>query len=219
MDELTFALAFFAGLSLGATPCILLMLSVFGGSFFLTEEKKKYYSMSIGLILGIIIPYILISIIIYNFLQIFQAVHNIIKYFFAGVLIFIGTWQIVESRKEQSKIFKTPDKVKSLLKEFIEKNSGLYAFLVGIIFVLIKIPCYGGIFFDIIILTSQNPLFYVFIVVYLIGMIIPIVLILVLFRLGLESSKINDFRLKYRTHLRIFSGALLIFLSIYLLFF
>ena len=140
MEEITFALSFFTGLSMGITPCILLMLSVFGASLILTEDKKKFYSMSIGLILGMILPFIVLSIIIINFLQIFQAVHNIIKYFFAGILIFIGIWQIVESRKEQSKIFSTPEKVKTLLKDFIEKNSGLYAFLVGIIFVFIKIP-------------------------------------------------------------------------------
>ncbi|MFW9878722.1 MAG: cytochrome c biogenesis CcdA family protein [Candidatus Thorarchaeota archaeon] len=219
MEEITFAIAFFAGLAMGITPCILLMLSVFGGSLILTEDKKKFYSVSIGLILGMIVPYIVFSILIINFLLIFQAFHNIIKYFFAGFLIFIGIWQILESRKEQSRIFSTPEKVKTLLRDFIQKNSGLYAFLVGIIFVFIKIPCYDLPFFNIIVATSQNPLFYVFIVVYLIGMIIPIVFLLVLFRLGLESSKINDFRLKYRTYLRIFGGALLIFLSIYLLIF
>ena len=86
-------------------------------------------------------------------------------------------------------------------------------------FVLIKIPCFGTIYLALLDNLYDNPLLYVFIVVYLIGMVIPILLVLVLLRLGIESSKIDEYRLKYRTHLRILNGAVLIFLSIYLLIF
>ena len=104
-----------------------------------------------------------------------------------------------------------------MLKDFIKKNSGFYAFLVGIIFILIKMPCFGGVYLALIYNLHTNPLLYVFIIVYLIGLIIPIITILILLRLGLESRKLNDMRLKYRMQLRILSGAILIFLAFYLL--
>ncbi|MFX0028479.1 MAG: cytochrome c biogenesis protein CcdA, partial [Candidatus Hermodarchaeota archaeon] len=193
--------------------CILLMLSVFGTSIVLTEEKKKFYFISIGLISGMVFAYILVSIVFLPFIEKLFTI-NII---FAGLLIFLGFWQIVECKKEQSLIFGTPEKVKTVINNFIQKNSGFYAFFVGIIFVLVKIPCFGGIYLSLLANLHRNPLLYLFILAYIIGMLTPIILILTLIRLGLESSKINDFRRKNRTKLRILNGAILIFLAIYLL--
>jgi len=219
MTTVSFLEAFLIGLAVGITPCILLMLSVFGTSLILIEEKGKFIRISIGLITGMILAYLIISFIFINFHILLQNVYFFLKYIFAGILISIGIWQVLECRKEKSKIFGTPEKVKLVLKEFIERNSGFYAFLVGIIFILIKIPCFGGIYLVLLENLFTNPLLYVYIVVYLIGMVLPTILVLILIRLGLESSKINEYRLKYRTYLRILSGALLIFLSIYLLIF
>lgn len=219
MAVVNFTIAFFTGLLVGIAPCILLMLSVFGTSLILIEDKRKFIEISIGLILGMILMYIIISIIWINVRLLLQNIYFFLGYFFAGILIFIGLWQIIECRKEKSKIFSTPEKIKLMLKEFIRRNSGVYAFLVGGIFVLIKIPCFGGIYIALLESILENPLLYVFILVYLIGMIIPTITILLLIRLGLESTKIDDFRLKYRTHLRIINGIILIFLALYLLIF
>ena len=219
MATVNFTVVFFTGLLVGIAPCILLMLSVFGTSLILIEDKRKFIEISIGLILGMIIMYIIISIIFINIRLLLQNIYSFIGYFFAGILILIGIWQIIECREEKSKIFGTPQKIKLVLKDFITRNSGIYAFLVGTIFVLIKIPCFGGIYILLLESIFQNPLLYVYIVVYLIGMMIPTIMILVLIRLGLESSKIDSFRLKYRTPLRILNGVILIFLALYLIIF
>ncbi|MFX1311942.1 MAG: cytochrome c biogenesis protein CcdA [Promethearchaeota archaeon] len=216
MVDVNFAIAFISGLSIGISPCILLMLSVFGTSLILTEEKRKFIVISVGLLSGMILAYILISII---FLYFFQLLENffISSYIFATILIIIGIWEIIECKKEHSTIYRTPEKVKTVLKNFIEQNSGFYAFLVGIIFVLIKVPCFGPIYLSLLYNLQNNPLLFFFIFIYLLGMIIPIIILLILTRLGLESTKLNEYRLKYRPYLRILSGLILIFLAIYLL--
>jgi len=132
-------------------------------------------------------------------------------------LIFLGIWQILESQKEKSVIFGTPTKVRTILKDFIEKRSGYYSFLVGILFVFIKIPCFGSIYLSLIYELHSNPMLFLYIVVYLFAMVLPVIIILSLIRFGLESSKVNEYRLKYRSYLRILSGGILIFLAIYLL--
>jgi cytochrome c biogenesis protein CcdA len=215
--EINFFVVFFSGMVIGTSPCILLMLSVFGSSLILTEEKSKFLKISLGLLAGMIIAYIFISIIFVYLFQFFEAL-SYFKYLFAAILIFIGVWQIIECKLEKSRIFGTPEKVKTVLKDFINKNSGFYAFLVGIIFVLIKIPCFGSIYLSLIYDLYSNPLLVFYIITYLIGLIFPVVLILILIRLGLESDKINEFRLKYRTSLRLLSGGLLIVLALLLLF-
>ncbi|TXT60390.1 MAG: Cytochrome c biogenesis protein, transmembrane region [Promethearchaeota archaeon] len=214
--EVDLIVSFVSGMVIGITPCILLMLSAFGTSLVMIEEKNKFIKISLGLILGMILGYLLISIIFVTLVRILDVIY-LFKYIFAGVLIFIGVWQILESGKAKSIIFGTPEKVKTVMKDFIDKNSGLYAFLVGIIFVLIKIPCFGGVYLAILYDLRENPLLFLHIGVYLLGLMIPVVLILTLLRIGLESSTINEFRLKYRTHLRILSGVILIVLAFYLL--
>ena len=209
-------IVFLSGLLIGISPCILLMLSSFGTSLILIEERKKFLKISIGLISGMLLAYIVISILFLYFIKIIGTVYYF-KYIFAGILIILGVWQIIECKKEQSRIFGTHEKVKILLKDFIEKNSGFYAFLVGIIFVFIKIPCLGSIYLALLYNLQNDPLLYIFIFIYLIGMLIPIIIVLVLLRLGLESTDVNEFRLKYRTYLRILSGAVLIFIAFYLL--
>lgn len=214
--EIDFIVSFISGMLIGITPCILLMLSAFGSSLIIIEEKNKFIKISLGLILGMILTYVLISILFVTIVRFIEVLYYF-RFIFAGILIFIGVWQILESKKAKSLIFGTPDKVKSVLKDFIDKNSGLYAFLVGIIFVLIKIPCFGGVYLALLFDLRNNPLLYLHVITYLVGLMIPIILVLILLRIGLESSKINEFRLKYRTHLRILSGVILIALSFYLL--
>ncbi|GAG55284.1 unnamed protein product, partial [marine sediment metagenome] len=212
MVEINFFVVFLSGMVVGLSPCILLMLSVFGSSLILTEDKSKFLKISLGLLAGMIIAYIFISIIFLYLFQFFEALFYF-KYIFAAILIFIGVWQIIECKLEKSRIFGTPEKVKTVLKDFINKNSGFYAFLVGIIFVLIKIPCFGSIYLSLIYDLYSNPLLVFYIITYLIGLILPVILILILIRLGLESNKINEFRLKYRTSLRLLSGGILITLA------
>ena len=214
--EITLLIVFLSGLLVGITPCIILMLSTFGTSFVLTENKNKFLTISIGLILGMVFTYIVISIL-FLFLFQFLTVFYYFKYIFAGILITIGIWQIIECKKEKSAIFGTPTKIKTILKDFIDKNSGIYAFLVGIIFVLIKIPCLGLIYLALLYNLSTSPILIWFIVVYLVGMLIPIIIILALLRFGIESSKIEEFRVKNRIYLRILNGCVLIFLAFYLL--
>ena len=218
--EVTLLIAFLSGIIIGVTPCILLMLSAFGSSLIMHEDKSKFLTISIGLLSGMILAYILISVLfifIFQFLVIFM-IFTIFRYIFAGILIFIGIWQIIECKKEKSIIFGTPEKVKSVLKDFIEKRSGIYAFFVGIIFVFIKIPCFGLIYLALLYNLYGNPLLIAFIIVYLIGMIIPIIIVLILLRFFIESSKLNEFRERNRVYFRILNGAILIFLAIYLLF-
>jgi cytochrome c biogenesis protein CcdA len=213
--ELNLLITFISGLLIGITPCILLMLSAFGGSLILIEEKGKFIRITVGLLSGFISSYLLITLLFLPWREIFNSL--LFKIIFASILIILGIWQIIESKKEDSIIFGTPVKIKKVLKRFIEHNSAIYAFLVGIIFTLVKIPCFSSVYLAIISNVAQSPVLILYIIFYIIGVTIPIIVILILFRLGLEIERVNNFRKKYRHYLRALSGFILIFLSIYLL--
>ena len=56
-----------------------------------------------------------------------------------------------------------------------------------------------------------------YVLLYYAGMILPVVLLLIGFRMGMQSEKVNKFREKYRAYLRLASGVLLVALTTYLL--
>lgn len=215
ITEFTIWIAFITGLVAGLSACMLLLLSVLGTSLTMVETRGKYFIISLGLILGLICAYVIVSIL---FLVLINALSLItyLKYIFGGILLFIGIWQIVEFKKENSTIFGTPQQIKSLLKDFIEKRSGLYALLIGIIFAFIKIPCFGAPYLQLIFVSQNDPLLIFLILFYFLGMLLPIIGVLVALRIGFQSDKINKFRSEYRPYLRLLSGVFIITLTLYL---
>jgi cytochrome c biogenesis protein CcdA len=213
--EFTIWIAFVTGLIMGISACMLLLLSVLGTSLTMVASRGKYLIISLGLIVGIIAAYLVVSII---FLVVMNALSIItyLKYIFGVVLLFLGSWQIIEFKHEKSIIFGTNPKVKSILRDFIEKKSGIYAFLLGLTFAFIKIPCFGAPYLQILFVSIDDPLIGLFIAFYLLGLLIPIVGVLLAIRIGFQSEKLNQFRLNYRPYLRLLSGCLLITLTLYL---
>ncbi len=213
--EFTIWIAFVTGLIAGLSACMLLLLSVLGTSLTMVESRGKYLIVSLGLIVGITVAYLVVSLI---FLIVINALNVItfLKYIFGGILLFLGIWQILEFRREQSVIFGTNPKIKSMWRDFIERKSGIYAFLVGLTFAFTKIPCFGATYLQILFVSIDDPLLGVLIAVYLIGLLIPIGGVLLAIRIGFQSEKLNQIRLKYRSYLRLLSGCLLITLTLYL---
>ena len=218
MVEINFVISFLSGVLTGISPCIFLISIVFGSSLVLSEKKEKFLSISLGLLSGILLAYLVMTLM-FLFLFQFFGVLTFFRFIFTGILVFIGMWQIIEADKEKSLIFKTPLKVKLILKEFIEKKTVFFSFLVGLLFILIKLPCMGAVYSSLLYNLYSNPLLIFYIITYLGGMLTPAIIILILIRLNIESSRIEIFRLKYRPYLRIVNGLLLIILAIYLLFF
>jgi len=186
-----------------------------GTSLTIVASRGKYLIISLGLIVGIIAAYLVVSII---FLVVMNALSIItyLKYIFGVVLLFLGSWQIIEFKHEKSIIFGTNPKIKSMWRDFIEKESGIYAFLLGLTFAFIKIPCFGAPYLQILFVSIDDPLIGLFIAFYLLGLLIPIVGVLLAIRIGFQSEKLNQFRLNYRPYLRLLSGCLLITLTLYL---
>ncbi len=216
-DNLNLWFSFGAGILVGVSACMLLLLSVVGTTMTTIEKKSQYAAMSVGLVAGLVVAYMLLSAIFIWLVEV-VGIFVYFKYIFGAVLLIIGIWQIVEFKKEKSVIFGTPGKVKGFLKDFINRRTGVAAFLVGIVFAFVKIPCFGGPFLSIIYAARDNPLLFSYIAVYFVGMLIPIIIVLVLMGIGLQSDRVNDFRLKYRPHLRLLSGIVLIVVTIYLVF-
>jgi cytochrome c biogenesis protein CcdA len=216
MQDMTTWVAFVSGLVVGASPCVLLILSVFGTSLTMETESKHYLRVASGFISGLLLAYILVSFI-FVWLMPVIGIFNSLKYIFGGILLIIGLWQILDMKNENSKIFGTPTKIKEILKNLLSQNSGIASMLLGFIFAMIKIPCFGGIYLSILYSARDSPQLFSYVISYLVGMILPVIGVFLALKFGLMAKSINSFRQEYRPYLRLLSGMLLITLTGYLL--
>ncbi|MEX2685034.1 MAG: cytochrome c biogenesis CcdA family protein [Candidatus Sigynarchaeota archaeon] len=210
--------AFLAGLAIGASACVLLLLGTIGTAVTSATTRRHYTIISTGLVLGVLAGYVVIGAF-FTWFVISLDFLNALKYIFAVALLIIGIWQILDFKREKSIIFGTPGKVKDAMKRLISGKTGTGAFVVGLMFALIKIPCFGGPFLAIVYGARDDPTLFLTMIVYFAGMFIPYIVILVAIGMGLSSERINNARLKYRPHLRLLSGAVLIMLVVYLIIF
>ncbi len=208
--------SFLSGLIIGASPCVLLILSVFGTSLSMETSKSKYLKVSIGFITGILLAYLVVSLVFILALP-YIGIFQYFKYVFSAIFVIIGIWQIIDYKNEESRIFGTPTVVKGYIKRNVQNNSGFAALLIGFIFGFIKIPCFGGVFLSIIYAVQNNSKLWNYILFYMLGMIIPVIIVFILLRLGLKSEKINTFREEAKPYLRILSGLMMLTIIAYLL--
>ena len=214
--EYTVWVAFISGVIVGASACMLLLVSLLGTSLILIESRRKYISVSIAFLCGLVVTYCLVTLL-YTITIEFLNIALYFKYVLGVALLLIGIWQVIDFKRENSRIFGTPEKVKGILREYLQKRSAPYAFLVGIIFAFIKIPCFGGPYFNLLYATRENPLQLLLLAIYIGGMLLPIIGVLIAIRLGAQASRIEEFRKANRAYLRLLSGTFLATLAIYLL--
>jgi len=215
--------AFVSGLITGLSPCVILVTAVISSALIVQEGKKtKILPIFVGFILGVLLMYLLLGIVVvftFEFL-ISTFFGTAIRIFFAVLMFLLGLWYIIDAFNENSKLFSTPEPLKKFVKKMANKGTFLYTFILGFVFSFIKIPCVGGIMISLVYGISSNPALYVpSLILFYIGLLIPLVILMVILSFGVQTEKVNEIRIKYRPHLRIVSGLLIIGLTIYSLFF
>ncbi|MBD3353262.1 MAG: hypothetical protein GF364_17410 [Candidatus Lokiarchaeota archaeon] len=219
--EFNLLLAFVTGILSGLSPCVILMTGVLGASYFSTQSKKSFFLGMIGFIIGILTAYFCIGLAFTYLIDFANAFFGsiLIKLVIGIPLIILGVWYIADAWNESSKLFKTPYKVKQILKKMTNQNSIISTFLLGLAFTLIKSPCVAAILlsllFNINSYASTMGNVILNLSMFAIGVILPILLIFMFIRLGINSEKVNNKRKEYRPYLRMISGILIIALTIW----
>lgn len=214
-------IAFLTGLFSGISPCIILMTGVLGTSFFSTMDNKKFILGMIGFIVGVLAAYLGIGLLFTYLYDFASALFNSIflKLIIGIPLILLGAWMCLDAFNENSKLFKTPDKMKKIFKSLAEKGTIISTLLLGLAFTLIKSPCIASIMLSLLLkintLGSNIGLIISNIMLFCIGVILPIVLIFGLMKWGISSEKVNEKRLKIRPYLRLLTGILIIFITLW----
>ncbi len=186
----------------------------------LAKKSKSLGPIYFGFILGVVLMYITIS---FASLWVFSQFSNIIfgrelQITFVVILVLLGLWFIMDAFNAHSKLFATPKKLKKLVGKWARKGKFIYSFILGFIFSIIKIPCVASGLFALVLGIADNPSLYIpSVVLFILGSMTPLVVLMILIGFGIQTEKVEAFRLKYRPYIRIASGLMIIGLSIWAL--
>ncbi len=248
LATLSYLFIYATGFISGLSPCILLILGFISASYISSEEQKQsqthneanpedksslsesthdksklglHIRFIFGFILGTLLVYSLLSVALIYSLEILSnfVFGKIVQYIFAGLLIFLGLWYIIDASNENSKLFKTPDSIKRMFRTIITTKSMASSFLLGIVFTMIKLPCIGAILMALLLNISANPAeYYPKLFIYFMGVLTPLLIVSLLLVFGLNTDRLNSLRTKYRPALRFISGLIIIAIVLYSLF-
>jgi cytochrome c biogenesis protein CcdA len=212
-------LVFTAGLIAGLNPCLLAILAFMASILLTAKGKMKAIYTTLAFSMGIFTVYLLAGM---GFFRVIAGSSLLILEIFKLALILIisllGLWHLYDSyyisRKKRSS-FATPKQIVELAEKAGGRASYPQAFLLGVLFSIVKAPCVGAIYFAILelIMKEQAPgLFYL--ALYNLGLIFPVIILGCAMAFGLSPEKVDKFRKEKRAMLRLITGILLMALAI-----
>ncbi|VVB63966.1 Cytochrome C biogenesis protein transmembrane region [uncultured archaeon] len=138
--------------------------------------------------------------------------------FWAAVLLVLGTMQLEDARRLQgggTSLFRT-DWTKKYVHGVISSRRLSYYFLLGALFSLARAPCVGGVYIAIIdIISSQGfaSSGLIYLMIYNLGIALPVLLLGGIIALGMSPEQVDHFRNKHRVAIRLITGITLLALA------
>jgi cytochrome c-type biogenesis protein len=154
------------------------------------------------------------------YLALYRKVYcSMFRFVLAAVLLFLGIMQLEDARRLQSggtSLFRT-DWTKKYVHSVIASRSVSSYFLLGALFSLVRAPCVGGIYIAIIgIISSQGfaSSGLVYLMIYNLGIALPVLLLGGIIALGMSPEQVDHFRNKHRVAIRLITGGTLMALTL-----
>jgi cytochrome c-type biogenesis protein len=209
------ATVFAAGLLAGFNPCILAILAFLASSMLaITGRRKDILEMVFAFSLGMFLVYLIFRVGLFSVLQ-ETAASTIFRAVLAAILLFLGLMQLKDARRLHgggTSLFST-DWTKKYVRGVVASRKKSSYFLLGALFSLARAPCVGGIYIAIIGMISiqgyaSSGLIYL--MVYNIGIALPVLIIGGIIALGMSPDQVDHFRSKHRIAIRLITGLTLI---------
>jgi len=200
-----------AGLIAGFNPCLLAVL-VFLASMTLSRSgRKRDLAMMVGFFcLGIFVMYYLFGLGLFRLFSI-PSFESSFRLVLTLLLLFLGITQIEDARRLHRggiSLFKA-EWALGYFKKSLESYSIFSYFLVGALFSLVKAPCVGAVYIAIIgIIQSQGYASSgaVYLLLYNLGVVLPVLLLGMIIALGMSPDQVDKFRHDHRVAIRLVTG-------------
>jgi cytochrome c biogenesis protein CcdA len=192
-----------AGLLAGFNPCLLGILVFLAASVLSSSGRRRELVLLVVFFsLGIFTVYLLFGLGMQRVLQV-GPLERSFRYILTLFLIVVG-----------ESIFRT-DWALGYFLAGIERGRLSSYFLIGALFSLVKAPCVVGMYLAILDLLSARSYFEgtVYLVLYNVGVILPILLLGGFIVLGMSPEQVDSWRKDYRAAIRLATGLTLLLLA------
>jgi cytochrome c-type biogenesis protein len=207
-----------AGLLAGFNPCLLAILAFLASSMLASTGRRwDILTMVAFFSFGIFVVYIIFGVGMFRVLQEKSAV-AMFRFVLSSVLIVLGIMQMEDARRLQSggsSLFRT-DWTKKYVNGVIASRKLSSYFLLGVLFSLVRAPCVGGVYIAIIGIISRQGLASsgpIYLMIYNLGLALPVLLLGGIIALGMSPEQVDDFRNKHRVAIRLITGITLLALA------
>lgn len=221
--ELSFVGALIGGLVAGFNPCLLAVIA-FMASITISSKggRRDLLIIIAGFCSGIFMVYMLFGLGLLDLVKEHPEIANNISLFLVVLIGLLGLWHFYDAyylKKNDHSSFKTPESFIQFIKGMKGKNLLIISLIIGGIFSLIKLPCTIGFTFvmvDLLISSGKLAEGLIYLAIFNLGVILPVLILGVLMAFGLSPKKVDDFREKRRIESRLVTGAILLFMALLL---
>lgn len=205
-------------------PCAIGVL-VFLLAYLMKSAKNHRAILTHGLVylFAVFLTYLLAGLIL---LPVIQELRNfsVNSYLaIAGIIAFFGVLELKEYfAPGASSIVEIPPRYSKMISKYKDKmlQSHFFTFGMGAFVAMVELPCTGAVYLAILALMSFSGLTVsnlVLLILYNFIFIAPLIVILILFYRGVESSLINHWMKRLKPYMRLITGAVLIVLAAWMI--
>jgi cytochrome c biogenesis protein CcdA len=205
------------GIFAGFNPCLFAILAFIASiALASTGKRRNVVYIVVMFSLGIFTTYLVFGL---GLMQVVTpSTQDAIRGFLVLLLVLLGIWQVYDAyhlRKSEESTFRTPKAFINITKQAAEKTNLPASFFLGSLFSLIKAPCVGAIYLVILdMVKSGDATGMLYLAVYNLGVILPVLIIGVAIALGLSPERVESFRKNKRVALRLITGITLLSLAL-----
>jgi cytochrome c-type biogenesis protein len=217
VSSLSMTTVFLAGLLAGFNPCLLGILAFLATAVISsTGRRRDLVLMVVFFSLGIFVMYYLFGVGMLRTLHA-EAVASRFRTALTAFLLVLGLVHIEDARRLAAgghSLFKASWSQKYVEGALARGKFSSY-FLLGALFSLVKAPCLGAVYIAILGMISEEggTSGAVYLFLYNLGVIFPILILGGVIALGMSPEKVDDFRKDHRAGIRLATGLTLLALA------
>lgn len=217
VSSLSMMTVFLAGLLAGFNPCLLGILAFLATAVISSTGRRRDLVLMVAFFsLGIFVMYYLFGVGMLRTLHA-EAVASRFRIALTVLLLVLGLVHVEDARRLSAggrSLFKSSWSQK-YIEGALSKGKFSSYFLLGALFSLVKAPCVGAIYIAILGVISEEGYSSgaVYLLLYNLGIIFPILILGGVIALGMSPERVDDFRKDHRAGIRLATGLALLALA------
>ncbi|MBU1165173.1 hypothetical protein KKA15_06480 [Patescibacteria group bacterium] len=217
MTDVTLPIIIGAALLDSINPCAISVMVFLLTYLLAIGSKKLIVKVGIVYVVTVYISYFLAGLGLFSVI----AAVNISRYiiFGAGVLLILAALVNIKDFFWYGKGFslEIPASKRPIIEKYIHKASIPAAIVLGFLVSAFELPCTGAFYLAVLSLLAKNEtmvLGFVYLLIYNLIFVLPLIIILVVVYKGYSSEKLNKWRVENRKWLKLFMGIGMLVLGI-----